>query len=119
MGLKNHVLSIVWAMIIALLTLTSGGMEVDSEYENVDKVAHAFTFLILSFLLIVGFKKECNYLFHMDVRYSSVLLAIMYGVTIEFLQILVPGRQFELMDIVANSVGSVFGMLLFYIVYVI
>jgi len=116
--LKYHVLSIVWAIIIALLTLTSGGMNVDLEFENVDKVAHAFTLLVFSFLLIVGFKKHCNYVLHLDARYFSVIVAILYGVIIEFIQVFVPGRQFELMDIVANSVGSVFGMLLFYIVYV-
>ena len=83
-----------------------------------DKVVHFFIFGILVFLMIIGLNKQYTYLL---LRQNAVQISlgagIIYGLLIEFIQYLIPGRTFELTDIVANSLGCFIGLGMFYLVY--
>lgn len=72
----------------------------------------------LSFLMIVGLKKqsESTYL-HFHAIVVSVTVTIIYGASIECLQLFVPGRSFEWLDLIANTIGAVLGYIMFLVIY--
>jgi len=69
-----------------------------------DKLNHAGAFLVLAFLMRMGWKIE--YL-------KAVALLILYGVFIEFSQLFAIHRSAELADVVADTVGIFIGLKLF------
>jgi VanZ family protein len=71
-----------------------------------DKVLHFGGFFVLSILLLttLGF-----YNVH-GRSLITVVVALTIGIIIEFVQIGIPGRDFELLDIFADLVGILIGM---------
>ena len=67
-----------------------------------DKVSHfiAYFFLTINALLIS------------EKHIKSILLIILYGIILEYLQSFVPGRFTSYNDIIANSLGSLSGLLI-------
>lgn len=88
------------------------------DFLGFDKFAHLFTFGVLVLLMIVGFTKQYKFLY---LRYHAVRLSvagcIMYGLLLELIQALIPGRNIEYLDMIADSVGCFLGLGLFYAVY--
>lgn len=83
-----------------------------------DKVAHFIVFAVLVFLMIIGMSKQYSYLLLRRKAISfSLITGIIYGVLIEIIQHMIPGRAFEFSDIIANTIGCFMGVGLFYIVY--
>lgn len=110
--------AIAWAIIILILTLTPGKSVPDISLFDYDKIGHAGIFFIFSFLLITG-------LYKMDQRPQRVakvvviglVSSVVYGFAIEFIQDLIPDRGMEWYDAVANILGSILGVCLFYVRY--
>ena len=75
-----------------------------------DKVVHAIFYAILAFLIFVPVKPS-RFEAATFTRLSIVIL-IVYGASLELLQYFVPNRTFDLIDIVANSLGILAGILL-------
>ena len=69
-----------------------------------DKLNHAVAFLVLAFLLRMGWK--IDYL-------KAVALLVLYGAFIEFSQRFAIHRSAELADVVADTVGIFIGLKLF------
>lgn len=88
------------------------------EYPHFEKVIHLFSFCALSFLMIVGFTKQDTY---SRLRFAApkyaVLVASIYGLIIETIQLAVPHRQFEWLDLLSDIIGSVLGYFLFVLIY--
>ena len=86
----------------------------DSKLFSYDKIGHLGVFAILSFLLAYGFYKQST---HSRVRNKtiahSLTISIVYSTSLEFLQKFIPGRAFDLYDIVANTTGVLAGLLIF------
>lgn len=74
-----------------------------------DKVGHflAYATLTLNFSLLLTRMKQLWWL---------VPAILMYGVLIEGIQGLIPGRQPSFLDVLANSGGIAIGVLLFWVV---
>ena len=70
---------------------------------------------MLSFLLLRGsFRQQNNHMPRYSLLISSVLFCATMGATIEFLQpVLTLYRQFEWLDMIANSIGALCGYFLF------
>ena len=117
MWLRYHLFTIIWAVIILLLTLTSGGSNANIEFVYTDKLVHLIIFLVLSFLVIVGVSKQNGIRVKTKTIITSVLLCMLYGILIEFIQYTLPQREFDYFDFLANNAGVVFGVLMFYVVY--
>ncbi|MBT8386900.1 MAG: VanZ family protein [Ignavibacteria bacterium] len=78
-----------------------------------DKVAHFFAYLILSVLLYLTFIFQEKFRFaQRNAVQLTLAIAIIYGVLDEIHQMLVPGRSAELLDWIADSIGSVCGVLI-------
>lgn len=85
---------------------------------SIDKVIHASLFMVLIFLMIIGFTKQHTYraLHNKALKYSFII-TIAYAVSIEAVQLLSGGRSFEIGDMVANVSGCFVGYSLFIAIY--
>ena len=99
-GLK--VLSIALALIISLLSLIDSG---ENTIQHNDKLIHFSIYAILTYITLIASRKT-----NILVLLATILLL---GISLEFLQSMTGLRNFEYMDIIANSLG-IFGGFLFY-----
>lgn len=120
---RYNLFTISWAAVILLTTLLpSTSLPAVSVWElfSFDSFAHAFMFCVLSFLMIVGMSKQFTFprLHHYAVR-GSLFVSTMFGIAIELLQhYFIYGRQGDIIDVVANTIGCLFGIVLFKWIYV-
>ncbi|MBC5993812.1 VanZ family protein [Pontibacter cellulosilyticus] len=109
-------------MILLTTLLPSSSMPSLSVWElfSFDSFAHAFLFGILTFLMIVGLTKQFSYLKlrHFAIR-ASLFISFMFGVFVELMQhFFIYGRQGDIMDVLANTIGCLLGIVLFKWVYI-
>ena len=76
--------------------------------ENSDKFIHTVAYMPLGFLFYMSLIKSGfgRYGFAL-----AMLLTVLYGVTDEFHQAFVPGRYATIGDVMADSIGALFGCL--------
>ena len=72
-----------------------------------DKANHFTAFMTLYILLSLAYR-------HLSVLMKIVLL-LAFGMQIEIVQSFIPGRDFSLFDVVADSVGIVIGIVVYYL----
>ena len=77
------------------------------EKPGIDKVEHAIEYSILGFLLLSCFKRRNGLTVIVVFIFASI-----YGVFDEFHQYFIPGRDCSGLDMIADSFGSLFGILL-------
>jgi VanZ family protein len=114
----------MWAAVNLLTTLLPSTSLPSSlsiwELLSFDSFAHAFMFCVLCFLMIVGLSKQFTYprLKNYAVR-ASLLISTLFGILIEVTQhFLIYGRQGDIIDVLANTIGCLLGILLFKLIYV-
>ena len=113
----------MWAAVIMLTTLLpSSSLPAVSVWAlfSFDSFAHAFLFSILTFLMIVGLAKQFSFLRlkHSPIRYS-LFISTMFGIFIELMQhYLILGRQGDIIDVLANTIGCLLGIVLFKWIYI-
>ena len=122
MFFRYNVFTIIWLLLVLLLTLTPGEnmpqTNVWHELLSFDKVAHFFMFATLVFLMIIGLTKQYTFVkLRRDAVVISLSAGVIYGLLIEIIQFLIPGRSFEFSDFAANFFGCFIGYGLFYLVY--
>ena len=93
-------ISCAYVLIIVLLSLLP--ISGNDSLGYADKIAHFFIYAVMGVLayFITGSFKTRVYLF---------FAIIALGVLLEFLQIVIPERDFSYLDIVANAAGTMFG----------
>jgi VanZ family protein len=121
--LRYNLFTILWAAMILLTTLLpSTSMPAGLslwELLSFDSFAHCFLFAVLTFLMIIGLTKQFTYLKlrHFAVR-SSLFISTMFGVSIELMQhFFIYGRQGDIIDVLANTIGCLIGIILFKWIY--
>jgi hypothetical protein len=67
-----------------------------------DKLVHFSSYTLLAFIPAVGFRRSTGT--------ACALAMIPAGVALEYLQRLVPGRSFEIADMIANTLGVLTGL---------
>ncbi len=96
---------ISFAASILILSLIPHAPQI-MEAKNIDKLEHYLAYLILGFLLFININEEGGN------RYISgiitVILCVIYGGIIEFLQ-RYTGRSPEFLDLIADFAGSISG----------
>jgi len=70
-----------------------------------DKLVHFVNYAVLAMLPAIGLEA-------LSIGMACAAAMVPMGVCIEFLQRLVPGRTFEIADMIANALGVVAGVLL-------
>ena len=77
-----------------------------------DKINHLIAYFLLSILLYLTliFQRKSVFLFD-NAAWATIIIAIFYGAMDELHQMLVPGRFAEVLDWLADSAGTVLGVL--------
>jgi VanZ family protein len=106
----------LWTIFILILMSIPGNMlpkEEKTFIPNLDKLVHATLFGSFVFLWSIYFatRKEKNN--HSNSRFVLILIiACLYGVATELMQkYLIPNRDYDIYDIMADSIGAVLGFL--------
>ncbi|MEO6706283.1 MAG: VanZ family protein [Ginsengibacter sp.] len=121
--LKKFLPGIAWFFIVVVLTLMPGKdvPEVDwlDNITDFDKIVHMGLFGGLVILFSLPFlRSSFSYQQKMNIFIRICLAVIVWGITIEFIQkYFVVGRDFDLFDWLADSVGAVSA--LFLIIYLV
>ena len=77
--------------------------------ENIwDKAAHFIAYLLL-IIIIKIVHKRFSYL-------TSVILCCSYSFVIECIQHFIPNRMFDILDILANVLGTALGVIIYYLI---
>jgi VanZ family protein len=114
--IKKFLPGIAWFFIVAILTLMPGKdvPEVGwmDNIPNFDKFVHACLFGGLTFLFCLPYLKSSFSKKQKINHFIRIALASsMWGITVEFLQkYFIPGRDFELLDWAADSVGALIAL---------
>lgn len=113
--MTRHLPWVIWLLVLSILSLTPGDKlpEIKFSLFELDKLVHFTFYFILVVLMSIGFRLTKNEPF-----YKSIVLTIVIGIfigwSIEFIQGgFIPNRQFDYLDIVANSLGTIVGMLIY------
>ncbi len=122
-NLLNLLPGFIWAIVILLLTGLPGTYfpEVHSFWDwlEPDKVIHLIIFGSLSYLIIWGFRDEYAYKNNRNkLIFNSMIAGVIYGGLTEILQETVfVGRDGNIYDFMANTLGVPLGILLFHLLF--
>ncbi len=112
-------MTIFWALLIAGLSFMPGSNFPKTQITNIDLVVHFTFYCVFNFLLIVGNLRQSQFLF---ARNNPITVALMVSIPFGGLVEVIQGTEFvsrsaEFADFIANSVGSLIGLILFLIIY--
>jgi VanZ family protein len=112
LNLARWVPSVIWMGVIYYLSSRTGNeLQGMFPFLNSFNFGHLIAYFVLSLLFYWGLKpfKERS---KMDIRFISIGLAFLYGLTDEFHQAFVPGRFPDVSDIINDVVGAAAAMVL-------
>jgi VanZ family protein len=96
--------------------VSSRPLKLDVSLPNFDKLAHGAAYGLLGFLLAFGFFKLLR--FSLKTKLGGVILTgVILGILDEIHQIFVPGRTPDPLDVAADAVGIVLGLILFRLIF--
>jgi VanZ family protein len=105
---------VCWAILIAVLSFIPGNQlpQITWELISIDTLAHFLMYGGLAFSMILGgFSKNLN-LSPGKLYIITLLAGICYGTSIELIQgFYIYQRYFDTLDIFANTIGTVFGVI--------
>lgn len=106
--------AISWASIIYFMSTTSSIPKIDFNMLSVDKVGHLTFYSILTMLLIFGVARQQQWLkTKLGLLVLMAIIASAYGISLEYVQALLPHRSFDTADMLANELGVVLGLLIY------
>lgn len=103
-SVKSSTLSVYMATFLfyAAVAMTSFmafvALDVDAVQTQWDKFNHFFSFFVLLLLFDHAYPR-------VEIYYTKIIALFIYGLLIEAIQYFIPGRQFSLLDILANAIG--------------
>ena len=105
--------SIIWTLVIFVLlvmpTKDIEGSEVN-EIPNIDKFVHIILYAVFSFLWTEYICSKFSYKLN-SILISIFIIGAMYGLGMELIQKYFTERNFSLMDALADSIGTLIGLL--------
>ena len=98
-------LGIYWVILLVLTSIPSEGTPT---FGIGDKFEHLIAYFVLSILLQLTFHFQNKYKI-LNVRHAfyTLVIACFYGIFDEIHQYFIPGRYFDLLDLLANFIGIV------------
>ena len=101
MLIAQRVALIVYGLLVTGLSLQPGGVASVGAY---DKVAHFFTYAVFAVLAWYALRIKRGY-------WILCLILLGYSAALEVAQSFIPGRMMSAMDLLANGLGLIAGML--------
>lgn len=113
------ILAILWAIVIFFLSITPGNELPEVNFWEIDKFVHIGVYSILGFLTAMGQRKQYQGKIPRWRLWKVAGLGIsIYGILIELIQgAFIPDRHFDVLDIIANIIGSITGISLYLIFF--
>lgn len=105
-NVRRYAPPLVWAAVIFTATSIPGSV-LPGTFAHADKAVHLALYAALGFLLARALRSEPENLY---VYLLALLLCSAVGAADEWHQQFVPGRTTELLDWMADTVGSLFGV---------
>lgn len=116
--IKYYVPAIVWALFILIVCLVSPRHipKVEWQFISPDKAVHFGLFFIQTLLIVFAFYKRKQLRF--KIMLITTISVILYGMLMELLQMVMRlGRSADWDDVLANALGAVFALLLYFVFY--
>ena len=114
--LKSKVLAISWLILMCILFVLPGSALPEQNWFadiQLDKWVHIGLFAVLLFLWASAFELGLP-----RNAWLVIIIAIGYGMLVEFVQkTWIPNRSFDMYDVVADAIGSVIGVWIWWRVY--
>ncbi len=109
----------MWALLIIVLSFAPQEEFNNKSMDNLDKIVHLFLYAVLSHLGMIAFLKQNQYRFlRRNAAPTIFFLVFVLGLLIELFQGTVfVSRSTEVMDLLANTMGSLLGLVSFYMIY--
>lgn len=113
---------VLWTIIIGILMLTPGSyipkVSTFLDWLGPDKIIHLFLFGIYSFLLAEGFYKlRKSLVLKRNAMLFSFLTGMIFATFTEMMQVyIIPGRNGNMYDLLANAIGCLLGVLIWKII---
>jgi len=108
-----------WLIVVLILNVVPLGNELNQDLTTkrfifrLDYVVHSLTFLVFAWIWVLGkIKDVCWFESYEVLKFEGIIFVSAMG--IELLQIFVPYRTFNPMDMIANIVGALLAMLFIY-----
>ena len=106
---------ILWSILIWSLSTTSKIPHIPFDFLSLDKLGHLTFYAVETLLLIWGFAKTQEWVTNkLSWVLICMILAGIYGTSLEFVQGGIPERSFDYADMIANFVGTIVGGLIYY-----
>ena len=107
-------LSIFWVVIITGLSSIPGNEIPESKLWEFDKLGHFAVYALLSFFLSAWKMKQYEHVSNVLILYIlPVILGSLLGTFLEYAQgNWLSGRYFDLLDVIANIIGCIAGVIL-------
>ena len=120
MFLKYTLPTLLWATVILFLTLLpAASMPVVPAWELISfsTASHAFVFFLLAVLMLRSFTNQSAFYFlYQNAGLATFIVSVSFGVMIELLQTTMGlGREGDIMDVVSNTIGTFFGILVYFL----
>ena len=113
--IRSFPLTIITAAVIAAASLVPGKSLPRiswGDLVSLDKWVHLLIYAVLTFVMIVEWQRSRAGRLPLRSLFLLCLLSALYGVGLEALQVVMnQGRYFEVLDIIANIIGSLTGLL--------
>jgi len=109
---RDYIVLGLYCGLIFFLSSQSRLIETPLDFPNKDKLFHATAYAIMAYAAWSAFRHHIEK--HALLAVISVLFCSMYGVSDEFHQSFVVGRDADVWDWVADTVGAVLMMLILY-----
>ncbi len=113
--LKKYPVSTIIAVAIFLLCIARPPSNLPKmSISFTDKIGHFLVYFILAISMVLESKRNKDFvnISRKSLTINFIALGVFFGVFIEIVQWFFPYRYFELGDIIANSSGSILGVLL-------
>lgn len=95
----------VACIIFYLSTIPTNGPQL---FKNSDKVYHFIAYSVFAFFMMGGFSHSLKKRHAVLIELSVVIVAL-YGIFLEIYQSFLPTREMSSLDVVANTLGALFG----------
>ncbi len=109
-----------WLIIVVFLNVVPLGNELNQDLTTkrfvfrLDYVVHSLTFLVFAWIWVLGkIKNVCWFKSYEVLKFGGIVFISALG--LELLQILIPYRTFNPMDMMANLIGAILTMLCIFI----
>lgn len=104
---KHYLPALLWLTFVTVLSVTPGVPLPKFDLLSPDKLGHAVAYGVLAWLFLWGYTRTSGRRVGWKEALVVFLLTSCYGVLMELVQgFLIPGRFYEIDDMLANAIGA-------------